>query len=80
MDDALRQRLLALAAEDARVRAELAADGSLYQGYHPRMQAVHEENKAALEAMLADGWPGVSRVGGDGVAVAAKLTRSPTEF
>jgi hypothetical protein len=29
-----------MAEEDLRVRAELAADGSLFQGYHPRMQAV----------------------------------------
>jgi hypothetical protein len=28
--------------EDHRVRAELAADGSLFDGYHPRMRAVHE--------------------------------------
>jgi hypothetical protein len=37
MNAALRQELLAMAEEDQRVRAELAADGSLCQGYHPVM-------------------------------------------
>jgi hypothetical protein len=32
LDETLRQELLTMIAEDERVRAELAADGSLYQG------------------------------------------------
>jgi hypothetical protein len=35
MNDALRQQLVAMAAEDARVRAELAATGELFRGYAP---------------------------------------------
>ena len=44
--------LVALAAEDQRVRAELAADGSLFDGYHPRMEAVHVRNAARLVAIV----------------------------
>ena len=40
----VRAELLALAEEDHRVRTELATDGSLFRGYHPRMRAVHEAN------------------------------------
>ena len=38
MNDALRDELVAMAEEDQRVRAELASDGSLFDGYHPRMR------------------------------------------
>ena len=48
--------------EDHRVRAELAADGSLFDGYHPRMRAVHEANAERLAAILSErGWPGEPR-------------------
>ena len=70
-DDALRRELLALAAEDARVRAELAADGTLFDGYHPRMEAVHRRNADRLRALVAaHGWPLRSRVGDDGAEAA----------
>jgi hypothetical protein len=75
MDEALRQTLLALAAEDARVREELAADGSLFDGYHPRMETVHVENARALEAELDAGWPGVARVGEDGAEAAWRIVQ-----
>jgi hypothetical protein len=45
-------QLRALVAEDERVRAELAASGELFEGYHPRMQAVHDRNATLLEAMI----------------------------
>jgi hypothetical protein len=75
IDEPLRGRLLALAAEDARVREELAADGSLFEGYHPRMEAVHAKNAHALEAMLETGWPGLSRVGEDGAEAAWRIVQ-----
>lgn len=60
-------------AEDERVRARLAADGSLFGGYHPEMEAVHRRNAARLRAIVADvGWPGISTVG-DEAAHAAWL-------
>lgn len=70
-DEDLRRALLALVAEDTRLRAELAADGSLYEGYHPKMQAVHQRNAARLTAVLDErGWPGASSVGRDGAEAA----------
>ena len=53
-----------MAAEDRRVREELARDGSLFDGYHPRMEAVHDRNAARLTQILeAHGWPTRSLVG-----------------
>lgn len=63
--------LLALAAEDQRVREELIADGALFEGYHPRMEAVHRHNAARLrELMAGEGWPGADRAGEDGAEAA----------
>ncbi|MGH9381676.1 MAG: DUF6624 domain-containing protein [Thermoanaerobaculia bacterium] len=60
----LMDELLAMADEDLRVREELAQDGSLYGGYHPRMREVHERNAARLRQILDEhGWPGRSLVG-----------------
>src|SRR5690349_229279 len=71
MDEALRNELLAMSGEDQRVRAELAADGSLYDSYHPRMAEVHRRNAARLPAIIAEhGWPGRSLVGEDGAEAA----------
>ena len=69
--DAIRRELIAMAEEDQRVRAELASDGSLFQGYHPRMRAVHDSNAARLSAILdAHGWPGEPQVGSEGAKAA----------
>jgi hypothetical protein len=68
---AVRADLLAMASEDRRVRAELAADGSLFGGYHPRMRAVHDANAARLSAILQErGWPGEPQVGEPGAQAA----------
>ena len=64
MNDQLREQLLAMAAEDAKVRAELAATGELFRGYAPRMEDVHRRNARALLAIVRDhGWPGPGLVG-----------------
>lgn len=53
-----------MAAEDLRVRQELARAGALFEGYHPRMREVHERNAARLRAVLKEcGWPARSVVG-----------------
>lgn len=71
MDQMLHDRLAALAAQDEAVRARLAADGSLFDGYHSEMQAVHEDNAAELEAIVAErGWPSVALVGEKGAEAA----------
>lgn len=66
MNEPLANELIAMAGEDLKLRAELAADGSLFEGYHPRMRALHERNADRLTAILAEvGWPGADLVGGD---------------
>jgi len=53
------------------VRAELAADGSLFDGYHPRVAEVHRRDAARLTEILdRHGWPGQPLVGEDGAAAA----------
>jgi hypothetical protein len=72
----LRQELLALVAEDERVREELAADGSLYEGYHPLMEQVHRQNAARLREMIQDyGWPGIAIAGTDGEEAAWRIAQ-----
>ncbi|GIG70112.1 DNA-3-methyladenine glycosylase [Phytomonospora endophytica] len=64
MNQTVRAELLTMAAEDDHVRTELAADGSLYDGYHPRMAAVHHANAERLTAILDEhGWPTAATVG-----------------
>jgi hypothetical protein len=71
MNHALRDELLKLEKDDQAVRAELAADGSLYNGYHPRMAAVHRAHAARLREILAElGWPSEAMVGRDGAKAA----------
>ena len=71
MEDVLRNELLAMAAEDRRVRAELMADGSLSDGYHPRIEEAHRRNAARLtESIAGHGWPGRGLVGEDGAHAA----------
>ncbi len=76
MDSALRDELLRMDARDQTMRAELAADGSLFKGYHPRMEAVHRENAARLRAIiLRAGWPGEKLVGKDGAHAAWRIAQ-----
>jgi len=71
MKEKLREKLLAMRAEDARVREELAATGELFDGYHPAMEKVHLNNVAELEKMIEEyGWLGKSLVGDDGADAA----------
>lgn len=67
----VRAELVAMAAEDLRVREELARSGALFDGYHPRMREIHERNAVRLSAIMeAQGWPGRSLVGEDASAAA----------
>lgn len=71
MNDSLRQELLALRAEDLRVRGELEAAGELGGPYIPRMEAVHVHNAARLRELIAEqGWPGEDIAGEDGATAA----------
>ena len=70
----LRVELLRLENDDDRVRARLAADGSLFRGYHPEMEAVHRANAQRLRAIIAvHGWPGAALVGIDGASAAWRI-------
>jgi hypothetical protein len=58
------------------VRAELAATGELFEGYAPRMQKVHDENAAALQAIIDEhGFPTISLVGEDGTEAAWRIVQ-----
>lgn len=51
-------------AADLHLRDELAREGSLFDGYHPRMEELHKHNAGRLrEIITVHGWPGESLVG-----------------
>lgn len=59
------------ARRDLETRARLAASGDLFRGYHPEMEAVHNENAALLARVFdAVGWPGRRDFGDDGAGAA----------
>ena len=71
MSKSLRQLLISLSQLDFETRQRLAADLSLFDGYHPEMQAVHEENAAILDGIIQErGWPTSAMVGEDGAEAA----------
>jgi hypothetical protein len=60
-----------MVAEDDRVRAELIANGTLFQGYNPQMASVHQRNAQRLDAIVRKyDWPGKSLVGLEGAKAA----------
>jgi hypothetical protein len=76
LNAALRVELVALDGYDQAVRAELASDGSLFEGYHPRMEAVHLEHAARLKDIIVrHGWPGVALVGAEGAFAAWRIAQ-----
>jgi hypothetical protein len=67
----IRGMLIERATRDLEVRERLRAEGSLFDGYHPEMQAVHEDNAAALDDIIqAHGWPTAELAGADGAEAA----------
>ena len=76
MNEELRAELMQMDEYDQAVRAELAADGSLFDGYHSRMAAVHDANAARLRAIIAThGWPTEPLVGVDGAKAAHRIAQ-----
>lgn len=66
-----RAQLIEAARRDMETRARLAASGSLSEGYHPEMEAVHDANAALLTHVFdAVGWPGRSAFGDEGAGAA----------
>lgn len=73
MNNNLREKLLAMVAEDKRVREKLAKTGALFDGYHPTMEAVHLKNAAKLEKLIEENngnWLGKTKAGEDGAEAA----------
>lgn len=63
--------LVAAAQRDLETRARLVENGDLFGGYHPEMEAVHDENAALLaRAFDGIGWPGRRDFGDDGAGAA----------
>jgi len=63
-----------MAAADAALRAELARDGSLFEGYNTRMAELHERNARELAAIVATvGWPGRTLVGDEAAEAAWRV-------
>jgi hypothetical protein len=74
--ETIREELIRLAREDGSVREQLAADGSLFDGYNPLMALVHRRNGERLELIVdAVGWPGVHIAGEDGADAAWLLLK-----
>jgi hypothetical protein len=72
----LRQELIAMRAEDARVRKELMDAGQLGGPYVPRMEQVHKSNAARLRELIElHGWPGEHVAGKDGAEAAWFITQ-----
>ncbi|MCA8885609.1 MAG: hypothetical protein KDA35_03235 [Hyphomonadaceae bacterium] len=71
MSEPWRALLIEAARRDLQTRARLAASGELFRGYHPEMEAVHNENAALLTRVLdAVGWPSRRDFGDDGASAA----------
>lgn len=70
-ENALREELIAMRAEDLRVRQELVESGELGGSYVPRMEAVHIRNAERLKAIIDEhGWPDEQTVSEDGAKAA----------
>jgi hypothetical protein len=71
MEADLARELVGMAEEDQRVRADLAWDGHLFRGYHPKMAEVHSRNAERLRDIIDQhGWPGRTLVGDRGARAA----------
>lgn len=71
LNDALREELITMRAEDWRVRQELIDSGELGGSYVPRMEAVHIKHAERLKAIIHEhGWPDEQIAGKDGAEAA----------
>jgi hypothetical protein len=76
INEQLRQELVAMRAEDTRVREELLASGELGGAYVPRMEEVHRRNAARLRQLIElHGWPAEDIAGKDGAQAAWLITQ-----
>jgi hypothetical protein len=76
MNELIRDELLAMDAEDHRVRQELSNEGALGDGYYPLMESVHTRNAARLKEIISQhGWPGRALVGDEGAFAAWRIAQ-----
>jgi len=63
----LKDRLVQMMEGENRLKAELASDGSLYEGYPQQIRELHLHQANELERIIeTHGWPGISLVGMEG--------------
>jgi len=71
INEQLHHELVAMRAEDERVREELLASGELGGSYVPRMEEVHRKNAARLRELIKlYSWPAEDIAGKDGAEAA----------
>jgi hypothetical protein len=74
MDNARKNEILALAAEDDRLRKRLEQDGSFFAEYSEELEGIHLRNSEKLASYVAEfGFPRISREGAEVCAAACKL-------
>lgn len=64
--------IAAMARADLSLRTALAESGALFDGYHPDMERLHNDNALRLEAIIADigGWPPADSIGAEAAEAA----------
>ncbi len=82
MNEAVRQQLLQMQADDLDTRRRLIDAGQLYGSrlpkdfYHPDMATVHRRNNAGMWHIIEQyGWPGQSTAGEDGCEAAWQIVQ-----
>ena len=76
MNKELLEQLEQLKKKAADSRDKLLQEGRLYGQYAPELQAIHEENAKALDALIAThGWPTLTKVGIEGTRLAWEIAQ-----
>ncbi len=74
INEELKSYLLSLKDQDLQLRTKILKEGTLNDGYDPRMEALHVENADKLDELIEKyGWPGRSLVGTEGADAAFML-------
>ena len=71
MNEELKSTLVKMVEEENHLKAELASDGSLYEGYPVKIRELHLNQANELERIVETyGWPKISLVGKEGADAA----------
>jgi len=75
-NEALQAELLSMKKVDLTYRESILKDGTLYDGYDEKMEAIHLEHAERLHQIVEEhGWPGVNLVGEEGAKAAFMLAQ-----